>query len=143
MNQVKFKFGEPEHGWIDFKIIDCENQIAFDISDVPNNCLESLAFVLNRLQEGAIEQEVELSLEPTFAILRFKVNGKALNLEVFPDQDGINSIKFTGSKNKILNQLYKGLKDLGSLRCWQAKDALENIWSWEFPYEELNKYKNV
>ena len=141
MNQVKFKFGEPQHGWVDFKISDSVHEIILDVSDVPNNCLESLALALNRLQEGSIEQEVEFSLEPVFAILRFNVNRKTLNLEVFPDESRVNSIKFYGPKNKVLHQLYKGLKDLGSLDCWQAKNALENIWSWEFPYKELNEYK--
>ncbi|PQV63796.1 hypothetical protein B1R32_109136 [Abditibacterium utsteinense] len=42
MSKLKVKFGEPEHGWIDFSVFDGEEQIVqFEASDIYPS-LESL-----------------------------------------------------------------------------------------------------
>lgn len=138
---MKFKFGIPEHGWLEFKISDFDNEVVLDISDVPNNALETLAVALNRLRMGSLQEAVEFSLEPYFALCRFKVQGDYIDVEVYPNASRSNSVIFSGLKNKAMHSLYKSLRDLESLDCWKHPECDKVIWSWDFPHQELDEYK--
>ena len=139
---VNFSFGVPEHGWLEFKISDIKNEVVLDTSDVPNNHLQELTIALNRLREGSLQEEVEFSLEPDFALCRFKVNNEFIDIEIYPNGSRLNPIQFSGLRSKVMHSVYKSLRDLESLDIWKHPDCDEKYWSWNFPHSELNAFKN-
>jgi len=78
MNEVKFKFDEPRHGWMDIRISDNDKSISLDISDMPCDSINQLVDVLLGIQSGVISQEVEFSLEPEYARWRFQIEDENL-----------------------------------------------------------------
>ncbi len=66
-----------------------------------------------------------------------------LELDVYPTSSRVNPVRFTEEREKVLHSICKRLRDLGSLSCWRSNDCDKNIWSWDFPYKELDAYKNV
>lgn len=141
MSELKFKFGTPEHGWMDLNITDGEHEVSLVISDVPCNSVYKLADILLSLQSGAETEEVEFSLEPDFALWKFVSQGSDLEIHVFPDSGRDKPTLFKGERGKVIHRLYKALRDLESLQCWKEPSAASNIWSWEFPSQELNQYR--
>ena len=140
MNEVKFEFGAPEHGWMDASITDGERKVTFLISDVPCNSINKLTNILLDLQSGAKAEEVEFSLEPDFALWRFHAKDEELEVHVFENSNRTDPVIFTGKRKKVIHRLYKALRDLESLQCWKEPAATSNYWSWEFPSQELNKF---
>ena len=141
MNELIFKFDEPEHGWMDLSIADGEREVVMVISDVPCNSVYKLADILLSLQSGSKAEEVEFSLEPDFALWKFiDLSGK-LEIHVFPDSGRDKPSVFKGERVKVIHRLYKALKDLESLQCWKTPEATNSNWSWEFPYQELNQFR--
>ncbi|WP_036523461.1 hypothetical protein [Nitrincola sp. A-D6] len=141
MNDVKFKFDTPEHGWMDISVGDGEREESLVISDVPCNSVYKLAYILLALQSGSKSEEVEFSLEPDYALWKFRANDNELEIHVFPSSSRNNPIVFKGQRTKVIHRLYKALRDLETLSCWKEPDATSIIWSWEFPYQELNQFR--
>jgi hypothetical protein len=140
MNEVKFKFDTPEHGWMDVSIGDGEREVSLVISDVPCNSLYKLADILLGLQSGSKSEEVEFSLEPDFALWKFITKEQELEIHVFLSSSCNHPVIFSGQRGKVIHRLYKALRDLESLPCWKEPAATSNIWSWEFPSQELNQF---
>lgn len=140
MNELKFIFEAPEHGWMDVTVSDGSKEISLVVSDVPCNSLHKLANILLGLQSGAKSEEVEFSLEPDFALWKFQAKDEELELYVYPNSSGNNPVLFIGKREKVIHRLYKALRDLESLSCWKESNAMSNIWSWEFPSKELNLF---
>lgn len=138
MNEVKFEFNAPEHGWMDISIGDGEREVTLVISDVPCNSLYKLADILLGLQSGNMSDEVEFSLEPDFAVWKFMTKENEIEVHVFPNSSCKDSTVFSGERGKVIHHLYKALRDLESLPCWKDPAATSSIWSWEFPSKELN-----
>ena len=111
------------------------------ISDVPCNSIYKLADILLSLQSGMQSEEVEFSLEPDYALWKFTIQGNDLELLVFPDSGRDEPIVFKCGKEKLIKRLYKALRDLEALQCWQEPQAINTVWSWEFPSHELNEFK--
>ena len=141
MNDIEFQFSEPDHGWMEVSVKNSDKNVCLAISDAPCDSISKLAQVLLSLQSGSEQEEVEYSLEPEYALWKFVVENEQMTLSVYPDSGRSNPILFTGNKDKILKRLYKSLRDLESMSCWSKPDALETIWSWEFPSRELNEFK--
>jgi hypothetical protein len=141
MNEVKFKFSTPEHGWMDINVSDGKQEISLEISDVPFDSIYKLASVLLGLQSGLRSDEFEFSLEPGYARWKFISQGNNLELHIFPDSGRDRPIVFASSRGKLLHSLYMGLRDLESLQCWKEQNAGSCVWSWEFPSTELNEFK--
>lgn len=141
MNDVKFKFAEPKHGWMDVKVSDGEQKISLMVSDVPCDSIYKLAYTLLGLQSGDQSEEVEFSLEPEYALWKFITQNEDIEIHVFPNSNLNNPEIFRGQREKVIKRLYKGLRDLEALPCWKEPDVSSNIWSWEFPSHELNQFK--
>jgi hypothetical protein len=58
----------PTHGWIDITFGEEPARYTLTASDVPNDCLRDLAAATSLLLAGAIEEKVELSMEPGFTV---------------------------------------------------------------------------
>jgi hypothetical protein len=43
--------------------------------------------------------------------------------------------------SKLIKRIYKSLKDLEANPAWREPDAIEKVWSWEFPSELLQTLK--
>ena len=140
MNELKFIFEAPEHGWMDVTVSDGSKEISLVVSDVPCNSLHKLANILLGLQSGAKSEEVEFSLEPDFALWKFHAKDEGLELYVYPNSIGGKPVLFSGEREKVIHRLYKAMRDLESLSCWKEPDAIGNIWSWEFPSKELTLF---
>ena len=140
MNDVKFKFDEPKHGWMNVRVSDGEHEVSLVISDVPCNSIYKLAYILLSLQSGSQSEEVEFSLEPEYALWKFITQDDDLEIHVFSSSSRNNPKVFRGKRRKVINRLYKGLRDLEALPCWKEPGTI-NIWSWEFPSHELNQFK--
>ena len=84
---------------------------------------------------------MKFSLEPDFALCRFKVRGGHIDVEVYPNASRSNPVRFSGLKKKVLHSLYKSLRDLESLDCWKHPECDKVIWSWGFPHQELDRYQ--
>lgn len=104
---------------MEISVSDTEKEVCLIVSHFPMNSIYDLAQALLRLQSGSKIEEVEFSLEPDFALWVLEVIGEKLSLSVYPDSRRARE----------------------SLSCWNKSDALESIWSWEFPTRELNEYK--
>jgi len=141
MFDLKFIFGEPRHGWMEITIDDSKKKVKLDISDVPCNSILRLAKILLKLLDGSLEEDVEFSLEPEYALWKFKVVNDNLQIDVFPNAARDNPIVFRKKKNKALNRLYKGLRDLEAMSCWKKHNSDEDVWSWDFPSVELAQFK--
>jgi len=115
MSELKFKFGVPEHGWMALSITDGEREEVMEISDVPCNSVLGLADILLSLQSGSKTEEVEFSLEPDFALWKFIDQSGELEIHVFPDSGRDKPSVFKGERRKVINRLYKALRDLESL----------------------------
>ena len=143
MIETKFKFSAPEHGWMEVSAGNSEIEVTIDISDVPIDSICNLAAALLRLQAGSKKEEIEFSLEPQTALWIFEVVNEQLMLSVYPDSSRDNPVLFQGSKERTLHNLYNSLRDLESFSCWDKLDAINTVWSWEFPSGELNKFKSA
>jgi len=141
MSELQFKFGVPEHGWMDLSIADGEREVVMVISDVPCNSVCKLADTLLSLQSGSKIEEVEFSLEPDFGLWKFIDIGRELEINVFPGSGRDKPNVFKGERIKVIYRLYKALRDLESLKCWKDPQAIRNTWSWAFPSKELNQFK--
>ncbi|RXJ66515.1 hypothetical protein CS022_24560 [Veronia nyctiphanis] len=103
MNNIRFKFGEPEHGWIGVIVGDSNHEVVLEISDVPCNSLYKLTDVLLELKAGSKFQEVEFSLEPDFALWKFINLGHLLEIHVYPNSSCEEPFVFSGCKDKVLH----------------------------------------
>jgi len=129
------------HGWMHVSISDGSKIVDLVISDVPCNSIYKLADILLNLQSGLLNEEVDFSLEPEYALWKFIVSGDDLKIEVFPDSKCETPIVFIGRKEKTINRLYKGLRDLESNPVWKNTELSNSVWSWDFPSRELNMFK--
>ncbi len=85
MTGIVFKFGDPNHGWLEVSVSNGITDVNFIFSDVPCNSIEKLACALLKLQVGSEQEAVEFSLEPNYAICEFRVKNDELTLFIFPD----------------------------------------------------------
>lgn len=142
MNDLRIEFGTPTEGWLELTISNQSERITLDISDVPNDPINELANIIVNLQSGNKIEEVEFSLEPEFALWRFILLGEELQIHVFPNASRDKPVIFKGAREKVICRVYKALKDLEALPCWQDPDDMVNVWSWDFPSKTLSKYRN-
>lgn len=140
MNVVKIEFGVPDEGWLDVIISNQSQCITLDVSDVPCDSISELAKAVINLQSGSKIEEVEFSLEPDFVLWRFISIGDELQVHVFPNASRDKTFIFTGTREEVLYNLYKALKELETELFRQNSDNMMHVWSWDFPSEILNKY---
>ncbi|WP_413190351.1 hypothetical protein [Psychrobacter sp. AT9] len=140
MNTVKIEFGVPVDGWLELTISNQSQCITLDISDVPCDSISELAKAVINLQFGSKTEEVEFSLEPDFALWRFISFADELQIQVFPNSSRGKPFIFKGTREEVLYNLYKALKELETESFMQDPDDMMHVWSWDFPSITLNKY---
>ena len=140
MSKVRVEFSPPRHGWIEVKVSDGSQEVELVVSDVPCDSLSDLVGSLGKLVDGSELEEVEWSLEPEYALWRFKQLDDAIRLEVYPTNNRSNCLVFEEGGLLIVRRIAKGLSDLAVVSEWPQKEVDNRVWSWEFPesFKELN-----
>ena len=137
MNKLNINFDTPEHGWMRVNISSPTNSTSLDVSDVPCNSLHDLTKSLINLAEGSSEEKVEWSLEPEYAEWRFVKNNNEIHFTVNIPRQKNPSFEFQCEGSKLVEKIYKSLRDLESKSVWNEPNYLAKIWSWEFPSKLL------
>ena len=141
MQSFDIEFGVPSHGWMEIRLSTADQQLVLHVSDVPCDSIRGLVSVLTLILQGSMREFVEWSLEPEYAEWTLICNGDDLELTVTLTRGSPAAFSFHGSKRMIVRRLLKGLSDLRSNPVWQAPNAIEDVWSWEFPDKQLAALK--
>ena len=75
---------DPIHGWIDITFGEQLDSYTINASDVPNDCLRDLAAATSLLLAGAIEENVEFSIEPGFTICHLQRHSDLVRIRLTP-----------------------------------------------------------
>jgi hypothetical protein len=137
MEKLNINFGTPEDGWMEILISSPSDEISLNVSDVPCDSLYGLLEVLTRLFDGSTEEVVEWSLEPEYAKWIFRREGDEIELSVSRAADPVTGFIFRCEASKLIHRIYKSLRNLETDPAWEAEDAKERAWSWDFPSDRL------
>ncbi len=141
MQSFDIEFGVPSHGWMEIRLSAENQQMVLHVSDVSCNSIRGLVSALSLILQGSMREVVEWSLEPEYAELTLVCDGDDLVLTVTLTNGSSAAFSFQGSKRMIVRRLLLSLGDLRSNPVWQTPNAIENVWSWEFPDKQLAALK--
>lgn len=122
---------DPSHGWIDVTFGQEPDTCTLTVSDVPNDCLRDFAAATSRLLAGSVDEIVEFSLEPGFALCRLRRESKEVRVVVSQDGQSQSLFEAFCPLSSFANRLRSEL-----LRIESAYTDL-NGWSQPFPHREV------
>lgn len=138
MFDMKFKLGEPEHGWLPVELTTEVFNIQFEISDVPVNPIDQLIIGLSCVL-GGTPSETWFHLEPASYYLLFTpTDGRNYEFHLEYSETHIQErnlrkpvFEAVGSKQEIILPFWRGVKEFMSHSfsepAWPKCDELELI----------------
>ncbi len=111
--KLNFTIAKPAHGWLPITLKWEDFELAFEASDVPNNCIDELMTALQLVMNG-IASEVEFHLEPAWYVFKFSNAGTLYHLVLSKKSNGkIHSLTtIKGSFEEIIMPFYRALKKM-------------------------------
>lgn len=108
---LKIKIDKPKHGWIPISINYEDFELAFEASDVPNNCINELAGSII-LASNKIDTSTNFHLEPDWYIFNFIIQNDIYRLKILEKEESTikEIIKIDGSFNEIIIPFQRELK---------------------------------
>ena len=136
---LNVNFEPPESGWMTVQL----DEFSFNVSDVPCDSLRGLISVISRILSGSMKEEVvQWSLEPDYATWIFqRIDDNSISLSITTDSKTKPIHLLTDSTSIIVDPILSALNNLGEHEIW-ANDSDLRIWSWDFPYKQLQRLKN-
>lgn len=141
MSQLKIRFDEPEHGWMNVEIhADGAELMRISVSDVYPS-LHLLVDALLAMLDLRAEKSVDWMQEPAEFEMLFARRGEHISLEISSFSSSFRPIGerstdyvFSGSYEEICLPFWRALRNLEGR---YSPEELANRWTEPFPHREL------